>query len=110
MDNISAITVLAGLAQETRLEIFRRLVEVRPGGLPAGEIGGLLDLPPTTLSFHLKEMKQAGLLTSQRLGRSVVYTANMDAISDLMAFLQENCCTASERGTAPAVDARILMR
>jgi len=103
MENTDAVAALGGLAQETRLAIFRRLVEVRPRGLPAGEIGSALNLAATTLSFHLKEMKQAGLVTSERNGRSIVYTANMDTIDELMAFLNENCCSSSDLGQGPEV-------
>lgn len=92
MDKERAIASLGALAQDTRLDIFLLLVEYRPGGLAAGEISKHLKLSATTLSFHLNQMKQAGLLTCQRKGRFQVYTANLYAIDELTDFLQKNCC------------------
>ena len=92
MDKERAIAALGALAQDTRLDIFLLLVEYRPGGLAAGEISKHLNLSATTLSFHLNQMKQTGLLTCQRKGRFLVYTANLFAIDELTDFLQKNCC------------------
>lgn len=92
--------MLAALAQETRLEVFRLLVQQGPDGLPAGEIGDRLDLAPATLSFHLNTLRHAGLVVQRREGRRVFYRAGYDAISDLMGFLMENCCQGHPRACA----------
>lgn len=83
---------LAALAQETRLDIFRRLMEVGPGGLPAGAIGDHFTLPSATLSFHLKEMRRAGLVRADRHGRQIIYAADFRTMNDLIAYLTEHCC------------------
>lgn len=93
----SAIVTLGALAQETRLSIFRALVRAHSpkdgeGGLAAGEISEQLDVAAATLSFHLKEMSHAGLVTSRRDGRSIIYKANLDAMRGLTDFLLEDCC------------------
>lgn len=90
-----AIEALSALAQDTRLDIFRTLVEYQPAGLPAGKIGEMLTLPGATLSFHLNQLKRAGLITSIRDGRWLIYSANTDAIDELTLFLQEDCCSKS---------------
>lgn len=87
-----AIAALAALAHETRLDVFRYLVEAGPQGEAAGTIGERFGLPPATLSFHLSQMRQAGLVTSRREGRSVVYSADFAAMNGLLAYLTENCC------------------
>lgn len=97
MEMETAIATLAALAQETRLSIFRALVHAHSpkdgeGGLAAGEIGEALDVPPATLSFHLKEMSYAGLVTSRREGRSIIYKADLAAMRGLTNFLLEDCC------------------
>jgi DNA-binding transcriptional ArsR family regulator len=101
MDKDAVLTALAALAHASRLDIFRRLVEYRPAGLPAGRIGALLRIGPTNLSFHLHNLRAAGLIVSRRKGRSLIYTACTEAIDALTDFLRENCCTAS--ATADAV-------
>ena len=93
MENSTAVEVLAALAQETRIDIFRTLVEDQPAGLPAGKIGEILALPGATLSFHLNQLKQAGLVVSTRDGRSLIYSANTDAVDQLAQFLQQDCCS-----------------
>lgn len=93
MEKTAAIEALAALAQETRLDIFRTLVEYRPAGLPAGKIGEMLALPGATLSFHLNQLKQAGLIDSTRQGRSLIYAANTEAVDELAQYLQEDCCS-----------------
>ena len=93
MENSTAVEVLAALAQETRIDIFRTLVEYQPAGLPAGKIGEILALPGATLSFHLSQLKQAGLVVSTRDGRSLIYSANTDAVDQLAQFLQKDCCS-----------------
>lgn len=89
----SALAALAALAQETRLAIFRCLVVRGPQGAPAGEIGKTLGLPAATLSFHLSQLKQSGLITFRRNGRSLIYSANFETMNDLLTYLTENCCT-----------------
>lgn len=92
METKDAVNALAALAQECRLEVFRLLVEAGPAGFPAGQISERLGVPPSSLSFHLKELSYAGLVTSQQRGRFVIYRANFDAMNGLVAFLTENCC------------------
>lgn len=100
MKTDSAIKALAALAQESRLAIFRLLVQAGPDGLAAGSIGEELGIPAATLSFHLKELSHAELLTSRQQSRFVIYSANYEAMNDLVAFLTENCCGG--RRCAPA--------
>jgi len=97
METKAAIAAFAALAQETRLAVFRLLVEAGPEGLPAGQIAEELEIPPATLSFHLKELAGAELVSSQRFSRSIVYAANFDTMQEVLAYLTENCC---QRGTA----------
>jgi len=87
-----AVSALSALAQESRLEIFRFLVQAGKNGVPAGTIAQRLDLPPSTLSFHLSQLKQAGLLTCRRESRTLFYSANYDSMNGLLAYLTENCC------------------
>ena len=88
----AALVALAGLAQETRLAIFRLLVEQGPEGLAAGAIAERLELANATLSFHLKELAHAGLVTPVQAGRFIYYSANYAAMNSLVAYLTENCC------------------
>ncbi len=92
METSAALTALSGLAHETRLDIFRLLVEAGPEGMPAGQIGERLGLPPATLSFHLNHLKHAGLIARRRNGRSLIYSADYVAMDGLVAYLTENCC------------------
>lgn len=92
MDKPHAVAALAALAQETRLDIFRLLVEAGSEGLPAGQIGARLGLPSATLSFHLSQLKHAGLITFRRESRSLIYAAEYDTMNSLLAYLTENCC------------------
>lgn len=85
-----AVSLLSALAHEARLSIFRLLVS--RGALPAGDIAQVLDMPPSTLSFHLKDLRMAGLVESRRNGRQVIYTANFQALTALVSFLAEDCC------------------
>lgn len=94
MKATDVVTALAALAQDTRLAVYRLLVQQGPSGLAAGEIASRLDIAPATLSFHLKELTHAGLATSRQEGRFVYYAANFEAMNALVAFLTENCCTA----------------
>ena len=95
------IGALSALAQETRLEIFRLLVEKGPAGLPAGEIGTRLGQPSPTMSFHLNQLRFAGMVTSRRESRSIIYSANFKAMNDLLAYLTENCCGGRPELCAP---------
>lgn len=88
----SAVAALSALAQDHRLAIFRLLVQAGPAGLPAGRIAEKLDMPASSLSFHLSHLKNGGMIRDEREGRSIIYRANFDAMNALMAFLLENCC------------------
>jgi ArsR family transcriptional regulator len=92
MKKSDALVALGALSQETRLDIFRLLVQAGEAGMPAGKIGEQLGLPSATLAFHLKELKHAGLITFTREGRSLIYAAVYPTMNDLLAFLTENCC------------------
>ena len=95
METNDAITSLAALAQESRLAVFRLLVQAGPGGMAASRIAGALDIAPSSLSFHLKELSHARLVTAVRDGRSIIYSANYDAMNGLIGFLTENCCNGA---------------
>ncbi len=101
MKKSTAVAALGALAQETRLEIFRRLVQKGPDGLAAGDIGDRLGLPSPTLSFHLNQLRFAGLVTSRRASRSIIYSANFKAMTGLLAYLTENCCGGTPELCAP---------
>ena|SRR6185437_14066956 len=92
MDKLDAIAALGALAQESRLDIFRLLVQAGAEGMPAGHIGEKLGLPSATLAFHLKELKNAGLATCTRNGRSLIYAAAYPTMNALLGYLTENCC------------------
>ncbi|GAB4394494.1 MAG: metalloregulator ArsR/SmtB family transcription factor [Kiloniellaceae bacterium] len=92
MEKKAALAGLAALSQETRLDIYRLLVERGPAGLAAGDIAGRLNLAAATLSFHLKELRRAGLITCRRAGRSLIYAADFRAMRGLVGYLTENCC------------------
>jgi DNA-binding transcriptional ArsR family regulator len=92
METQNAVRALAALAQETRLSIFRLLVQAGPDGVPAGAIGAALEVPLATLSFHLKELSHSGLVSSRQDGRFIYYSTDYDRMAALMTFLTENCC------------------
>lgn len=92
MDTKPAIAALAALAQESRLATFRLLVQSGPEGLPATRIADTLGVPPSSLSFHLKELTHAGLVVPRQEGRFIIYSANFDTMNALLGFLTENCC------------------
>jgi ArsR family transcriptional regulator, arsenate/arsenite/antimonite-responsive transcriptional repressor len=100
METKVIINALGALAQETRLAIFRLLVETGPQGLAVGTIAETLGLANATLSFHLKELTSAGLTTATPNGRSIIYAANFATMSGLVEYLTENCCAGA--GCAPA--------
>src|SRR5262245_44041186 len=92
MDQKAALTALGALAQETRLEVFRLLVTAGPAGLPAGVIAERLGVLPSSLTFHLNLLHRAGLISQTRRSRQLIYAAEYAAMTDLLAYLTENCC------------------
>jgi ArsR family transcriptional regulator, arsenate/arsenite/antimonite-responsive transcriptional repressor len=106
MKREAAVQALGALAQETRIEIFRVLVQAGPAGLPAGTIASRLGLPSPTLSFHLNQLRFAGLVTSRRESRSIIYCAKFATMNELLAYLTENCCGGRPELCAPAAAAR----
>src|SRR5690349_2953878 len=103
MEKSGAVTALAALAQDSRLDVFRLLVQAGAGGLPAGQIAERLGVPSATLSFHLNQLRQAGLVTFRREGRSLIYLAGYDTMNDLLAYLTENCCQGDAAACGTAV-------
>jgi DNA-binding transcriptional ArsR family regulator len=103
MESKNAVTALAALAQESRLAIFRLLVERGPSGISVGEIGAELRIAPATLSFHLKELSHADLIGARQEGRFIFYSANFDRMNALLGFLTENCCAGDGMGCGPGV-------
>ncbi|WP_300975172.1 helix-turn-helix transcriptional regulator [Sphingomonas sp. LHG3406-1] len=91
-----AVVALAALAQEHRLTLFRLLVKAGEGGLPAGAIAQALGVPNSSLSFHLAQLRNAGLILQERQHRSLIYRANYQAMNGLIAFLLENCCAGAD--------------
>ncbi len=100
-ESLEAVESLAALAHEARLAVFRLLVQAGPEGLQAGEIGERLDILANSLSFHLTRLRYAGLVTSRRNGRNIIYTANYEGMQNLIGFLNENCCERSLDGCPP---------
>lgn len=98
METKAAIIRLAALAHDTRLGLFRRLVEVGPAGLTPGELAAAFGLAPATLSFHLKELSHAGLLSAEQEGRFIRYRADFSAMNELLGFLTDNCCGGTPCG------------
>lgn len=92
MNEPEALAAFGALSQQTRLRILRRLVVAGADGLAAGAIATLVDVSPSNLSFHLKELERAGLVAARRMSRSIVYRADYDAIGGLIRFLMEDCC------------------
>src|SRR5436309_14180487 len=101
MEKSNAVAALAALAQDNRLDVFRLLVQAGPEGMPAGRIAEVLDLAPNTLSFHFDRLRSAGLVTVRRAGRSMIYTANFEAMNALLSYLTENCCSGAPDLCAP---------
>lgn len=101
MELNAAVNALTGLAQGTRLSTFRLLVQTGPDGLVAGTIATQLGVPATTLSFHLSQLRGAGLISVERCGREMRYRANYTAIETLVAYLTENCCGTGTSASLP---------
>jgi DNA-binding transcriptional ArsR family regulator len=92
MDAKEAVAALGALAHDTRLEVFRMLVQRGPDGLPAGMIAAALDIPPSSLTFHLQQLAHAGLVTQRRVSRQIIYATDFAAMNGVVAYLTENCC------------------
>jgi len=103
MESKSAVTALGALAQDSRLQVYRLLVQAGPDGMAASDIAQALEIPANTLSFHLKALSHADLVCSRQQGRFVYYSANYPQMSALLGFLTENCCGG--RTCAPAAAA-----
>jgi ArsR family transcriptional regulator, arsenate/arsenite/antimonite-responsive transcriptional repressor len=107
MRNREALAALAALAQENRLDVFRLLVEAGRAGVPAGSVADALKLAPNALTFHFDRLREAGLITVRREGRSMIYSARYETMNALIAYLTENCCRgraepAKREKSAPA--------
>jgi DNA-binding transcriptional ArsR family regulator len=102
MKKSDAVAALAALAQDSRLDVFRLLVEAGPQGLPAGSVAGALKLAPNALTFHFDRLRDAGLVTVRREGRSMIYAARYDTMKGLIAYLTDNCCQGHPEECAPA--------
>ena len=100
MKKAHALTALAALAQDNRLDAFRLLVEAGPEGMPAGAVATAPKLAPNALTFHLDRLREAGLVTVRRNGRSMIYAAQYDTMNALLAYLTENCCAGQPCGPA----------
>lgn len=109
MKERDAISALAALAQEARLRVFRALVGAGPEGLTPGVLSAMLDVPSSTLSFHLKELIHAGLVSVERDGRSLIYRPSIERMSELLSYLGDHCCQglACAPATRPAKARRV---
>jgi DNA-binding transcriptional ArsR family regulator len=101
MKKPDVLAALAALAQENRLDVFRLLVEAGPEGMPAGGVASALKLAPNTLTFHFDRLREAGLVTVRREGRSMIYAARFDRMNALLGYLTENCCQGHADQCAP---------
>lgn len=101
MEEQAAVTALAALAQEVRLRIFRALVGAGPTGTTPGVLSAMLDVPASTLSFHLKELMHAGLVSQERDGRSLIYRPSLERMNDLLAYLTAHCCQGNSCEALP---------
>lgn len=102
MEKIDAVAALAALAQDSRLDVYRLLVQAGPEGLTAGAIADALDLAPNTLTFHFDRLRQARLVSVQRAGRLMIYAARYETMNALISYLTENCCGGAAERCAPA--------
>jgi ArsR family transcriptional regulator, arsenate/arsenite/antimonite-responsive transcriptional repressor len=105
MDERQALSAFAALAQETRLRLLRQLVTAGPEGVAAGALASEAGVSASNVSFHLKELEQAGLAASRRDGRSIIYSAAYPALSGLIAFLMQDCCQGRPEVCSPAIAA-----
>jgi ArsR family transcriptional regulator len=103
MEMFEAADAFSSLSQETRLRVFKLLIEYGREGSLAGRLSEELDIPPNTLSFHLSHMSRAGLVTSKKEGRTVTYFANTELIEELIGYLQANCCARESRAKSRTV-------
>lgn len=103
MDNLEAIAALAALAQTTRLETFRLLVQREPDGIPAGELARLMAVPQNTMSAHLSILSRAGLVSGERRSRSIIYRANLGCLREVTLFLLKDCCGGRSDVCAPLI-------
>src|ERR1700683_956793 len=102
MKKPDAVAALAALAQDSRLDVYRLLVRAGPEGMPAGRVAEELDLGPNTLTFRFDRLRDAGLVTVRRDGRSMIYAARFETMNGLLAFLTENCCQGTSASCWPA--------
>ena len=105
MDERQALMVFAALSQETRLRILRMLVIAGPAGLAAGAIAEQAEVSASNVSFHLKELERAGLVTARRDARSIIYSTEYEVLSGLIRFLMEDCCSGRPEICAPVISA-----
>jgi len=101
MKKTDAVAALAALAQDSRLDVFRLLVEAGPEGMPAGEIAHALKIAPSVLTFHFDRLRMGGLVTAHRNGRSIIYAARFETMNALLSFLTENCCKGAPEVSPP---------
>ena len=102
MKKSEAVAALAALAQDNRLDVFRLLAQAGPEGMAAGAVSAALRLAPNTLTFHLDRLREAGLVSVERQGRSMIYTAQFGTMNALLGYLTENCCNGAPELCAPA--------
>jgi ArsR family transcriptional regulator len=102
MKKNDAVAALAALAQDNRLDAYRLLVQAGPDGMAAGQVADALGLPPNTLTFHFDRLREAGLVTVRREGRSKIYTARFDTMNALLGYLTENCCQGRAEQCKPS--------
>ena len=110
MKSENAVGALGALAQEHRLALFRLLVQAGETGMPAGRIAEALGVPNSSLSFHLAQLRNAGLILQERQHRSLIYRANYPAMNALVDYLMENCCAGADCGPATACETPVLER
>lgn len=101
MEKIDVVTALSALAQDNRLDVFRLLVQAGPKGMAAGELAEKLKLAPNTLTFHFDRLRNAGLISVRRDGRSMIYAVRIEQMNALLGYLTENCCNGSPEICAP---------
>jgi DNA-binding transcriptional ArsR family regulator len=102
MDSQDAVQALSALGHETRLAVYRMLVEIGPEGLSAGAIAERLEIAPSSLTFHVQHLQRAGLITQRRVARQLIYAADYGAMNALLGFLTENCCGRGSAAWTPA--------